>query len=192
MMVGQNNHSNETVKRIPIGTVGAEIGVWKGDSSQKFLSTNPKELHLVDAWSLDVWFDDLPEYQQKEVLEKYSKSLGIVKTREAYQEYYDKIYKSVVEKFSKNENVIIHRMDSKEWFAKTDIKLDWIYVDGDHSYEGCLRDLNSSLSVVKPGGTIFGDDYGNKAEVKRAVDDFVFEHNLILEIFAKNQFQIKL
>lgn len=192
MMVGQNNHSHETVNRIPRGTVGAEIGVWKGDSSKKFLTTNPEELHLVDAWSLDVWYDDLPEAKQKEVLEKYSKSLGINKTREAYQKYYDGIYESVVKRFSNDENVIIHRMDSKEWFMTTDVKLDWIYVDGDHSYNGCLRDLNLSLGVVKPGGIIFGDDYGNKVEVKKAVDDFIFERNLTLEVFAKNQFQINL
>ena len=192
MMVGVNNHSKETVNRIPPQTIGAEIGVWKGDSSAKFLKTNPKQLHLVDAWSLDAWFDNLSEQKQQEVLNKYSSQLGIDKTREAYQQYYDNVYMSVVNRFKQNNNVIIHRIDSKEWFKTTDVIFDWIYVDGDHSYDGCLYDLNASLNVVKPGGIIFGDDYGNKVEVKRAVDTFVEQHNLTLEVFAVNQFQINL
>lgn len=192
MMIGQNNHSNETVNRIPRGTVGAEIGVWKGDSSAKFLKTNPKQLHLVDAWSLDAWFDALSKDKQQEVLNKYSASLGIQKTREAYQQYYDNIYTSVVNRFSSYDNVIIHRVDSKIWFDQIDIKFDWIYVDGDHTYEGCLHDLEKCLVVINPGGIIFGDDYGNKLDVKRAVDTFVSKHNLKLEVFASNQFQINL
>ena len=40
-------------------------------------------------------------------------------------------------------------MTSTEWFETKPEKLDWIYVDGDHSYHGCLNDLESALKVVR-------------------------------------------
>ena len=50
MMLGKNVGSEETWKRIPFNSVGVEIGVWKGDSSEKFLR-KASHLHLVDQWS---------------------------------------------------------------------------------------------------------------------------------------------
>ena len=192
MMVGINSSSIETSKRIPPNSIGAEIGVWKGETSSKFLSVGLKELHLVDAWNLDAWFDVLSEEEKKTVLEKYSKSLGINKSRESFQSYYDRVYEKVKSKFRSNKNVIIHRIDSKLWFDKIDIVFDWIYVDGDHSYKGCLVDLENCRKVLKNDGMIFGDDYGNKKGVEQAVNEFVLKYGLKLEIFANNQFQINL
>jgi hypothetical protein len=129
---------------------------------------------------------------KEETLKKYSSSLGIQQTREGFQKYYDKVYESVKTRFKSNKNVIIHRMDSKKWFDYIDIKFDWIYVDGDHSYEGCLIDLENCLKVLKKNGIIFGDDYGNKPGVVKAVDEFITKHNFKLEVFAHNQFQINI
>ena len=42
MMFGKNPGTDATWKRIPEGSVGAELGVWMGDSSAKFL----KRAHL--------------------------------------------------------------------------------------------------------------------------------------------------
>jgi predicted O-methyltransferase YrrM len=36
---------------------------------------------------------------------------------------------------------------------------DWIYVDGDHSYAGCWKDLEAGVRVVKPDGYVFANDY---------------------------------
>lgn len=189
-MVGKNNHSHAVAKRIKPNTIGAEIGVWKGDTSIQFLKAYPKELHLVDAWNLDAWFDDLPIQEQNLILEKYSTSLRIDPSRESLQYYYDNVYQSVKNRFALVSNVIIHRQDSKEWFKTIDKKFDWIYVDGDHSYKGCLNDLNECLTILQPNGIIFGDDYGNKKGVTQAVNEFVSTHKLKFENFEKNQFQI--
>ena len=37
--------------------------------------------------------------------------------------------------------------------------IDFLYVDADHSYDGCLADLRLWVPHVKPGGVIAGDDY---------------------------------
>lgn len=188
-MVGQNKNSISILTKIPQNSIGAEIGVWKGDSSELFLkSTNPKELYLVDPWSFDAFAENLSEEEYKIEVEKYSKITN-GKDRKAFEEYYDKIYKSVVSRFKSNSNVIIHRKTSTDWFNSFTEKLDWIYIDGDHTYNGCLNDLTNCLKVMKPNSFIFGDDYGNKPAVKEAVDYFTKGKNLT--ILGKNQFMIE-
>ena len=62
-----------------------------------------------------------------------------------------------------------------------DGSIDWIYVDGDHSYEFVKQDLNLWWPKISTGGTICGDDYQDgKYQVEsldfgvvKAVDEFV-------------------
>ena len=189
MMIGQNRNSVSILSKIPPNTVGAEIGVWKGDSSELFLKTvKPSEFHLVDPWSFDAFAENLSEEEYEKEIQKYS-VLTNGKDRASFEEYYDKIYESVKTRFKSYTNVVIHRKTSTEWFNTFDKKLDWIYIDGDHTYDGCLNDLKNCLKVMKPNSVIFGDDYGNKPDVKRAVDDFTIDKNLT--IIGKNQFMIE-
>ena len=51
MMFGKNPGTDQTWKRIPEGSVGAELGVWQGDSSEKFLK-RAGHAHSVDSWSV--------------------------------------------------------------------------------------------------------------------------------------------
>jgi predicted O-methyltransferase YrrM len=56
--------------------------------------------------------------------------------------------------------------------------IDLLFIDGDHTYLGVLKDLASWIPYVKSGGTIIMHDYNNPAhEVKRAVDEFINGHN---------------
>ena len=111
------------------------------------------------------------------------------KTQEDFQKYYDNVYKSVRTKFA-NKPVTIHRCSTAEFFKYFNEQVDWVYVDASHSYEGCLFDLRSCLNIVKPGGSIFGDDYGNKPGVVKAVDQFIEETGLPFNNFFKNQFVV--
>lgn len=62
--------------------------------------------------------------------------------------------------------------------------LDFVYIDGDHSYEAVTDDITVWMPKVKPGGIIAGDDYIRSDrdkrfyDVIRAVDDFVKLHNI--------------
>lgn len=192
MMVGYNKNSVSITDLIPKNTVGAEIGVWKGDSSELFLKkTSPKELHLVDPWSFSAFSANLTPDELQSHVKKYSTLTGSTDP-ESFDVYYDSVYRSVVRRFQANSNVFVHKTTSSEWFDSFDKKLDWIYVDGDHTYKGCLDDLNNCLKIMKTSGIIFGDDYGNKIEVKQAVDDFVTAHGYKLKIYGENQYMIGL
>ena len=51
--------------------------------------------------------------------------------------------------------------------------IDYLYVDADHSYEGCLSDLELWWPHLRVGGLIAGDDYDDpRWDVTRAWDIF--------------------
>ena len=190
MMFGKNPGTDETWKRIPEGSEGAELGVWQGDSSEKFLK-RAGHIHLVDAWAPEV-FQESNEFGGYEAyLNRYSK---LVKSRnpEDFISYYNRIYEGVKVRFF-GRPVTIHRMSTAEWFETFDHKLDWIYVDASHAYEGCLHDLTKAIELIKPGGKLLGDDYGpKKPGVKDAVDQFIKNTGLELNNFHADQFEVQL
>ena len=187
MMYGKNSDSRHTLNRIPPHSVGVEIGVWQGDSSARFL-TRASHLHLVDSWSPVPYTHSDEHGTYQNYLKRYSQLVGSEDPAD-FQKYYDKIYRSVVKRFH-DLPVTIHRKSSTEFFDSFDQKVDWVYVDGDHSYQGCLADLRNCLRIVKPGGQILGDDYTNKPGVRRAVDTFVAETGLELNNFYGTQYEI--
>lgn len=59
--------------------------------------------------------------------------------------------------------------------------IDYLYVDADHTYEGCTRDLELWWPFVKVGGLVAGDDYDDpygipEQGVTRAWDEFERRH----------------
>lgn len=51
--------------------------------------------------------------------------------------------------------------------------LEFVFIDGDHSYQGIRQDVLNFRPKVKPGGILAGHDYRNSADVKRAVDELL-------------------
>jgi hypothetical protein len=153
---------------IPDGGVCLEIGVWKGTFTKQIVrKSNPSELHLVDPW---IFTEEMKKYFDG-------------------QDDLDRVYEKVYERFGKRPNVFIHRCTSDEAVSGfSDEYFDWIYIDGDHSFEGVYSDLINYHSKVKKGGLIIGDDYGSKwIGVKKAVDKFCTERDIDFKV-RKNQY----
>lgn len=57
---------------------------------------------------------------------------------------------------------------------------DLLFIDGDHSYEGCSNDLENWYPALARGGHIVLHDcyYGDKSEVQAAVVDFMARHQV--------------
>lgn len=161
------------LKKIKKNAVCAEVGVWEGQFSSQILKYNPSELHLIDPW-----------------VQQYKKRMYSIE-----QEKMDKIYNNVKQKFHSDRRVKLHRSRS------TDVKFpkkyfDWVYIDGDHTYEAVRKDLEFYYPLVKKGGFLCGDDYGWNCTVdaprggpKPAVDEFVKLHGCPIQIKG-NQFII--
>ena len=198
MATHTNKDSKNIMHLIKPDTVGAEIGVWFGNTSTLFLKKNLKKLYMVDAYSIEPYKENT-EATFQEYLAKYSRITGEIAPT-GFQKYYDRVFAEVKSRFRTYKEVEICRMTSDDWFEKySDVELDWIYVDGDHSYEGCFKDLENSLKIVKPGGLILGDDYGwpnarwSKPGVTQAVNEFINKHKLT-QMFkhGETQYEIRI
>ena len=169
------------LNHIPKKTVGAEIGVHTGDFSLKILNTtNPKHLYLIDPW--------------KSFTENaYSQSWYGSSTTQSNM---DQRFNIVKNKTAKYDNVSIIRKLSYE--ASNDFEdnsLEWIYIDGDHTFEGVCKDFESFYPKIKPKGYIYGDDYslGNwwGSGVVDALHKNLYEKNLKLIFLQNEQFCVQ-
>ncbi len=152
--------------------VGVEVGVKRGNNAGLLLKNlNLKKLYLVDPWV--AYVDQIS-----------SKEIRDGKLSENF-------FKEVQEKFSKNDNVEIIR-DFSVNAAKTfeDNLCDFVYIDGDHSYENVLNDLNAWYPKLKQYGVMCGDDYGHPSGVGviKAVAEFVKNKSLIVHYGEDDQF----
>jgi len=197
MMATSTNHDSPKIMSvIKPDTIGAEIGVWKANTSILFLKQNVKKLYMVDPYSV-ASYEYLGESYMQEYYAKYSKITGEF-TKEGFMRYYDNVHKEVCKKVSSYSAAEVCRMTSDEWFDQCkDVELDWIYIDGDHSYEATLKDLNNALQVVKKGGMILGDDYKwpnarwSKPGTTKAVNEFKEKNNFQMFRYGETQFCIK-
>lgn len=158
------------LKFLPNNVV-AEVGVALGNFSEKILKyNNPKKLILIDAWNnFDLGYSDG----------------NMVSIEEQNQRF-----KLVRKKFLSNPTVSIIR--DKSLPASKQIEnnlLDWVYIDADHSYIGCLADLEAYDSKVKKDGYICGHDWlGQKKRggfgVNEAVKYFVESKGYFLTLIT--------
>ncbi|SRR5712692_4490822 len=177
------------LKGMPRNSVCAEIGVYRGDFSAKVVRiVQPRVLHLIDPW----------KFRTEKTYENawYGGAIGVS------QANMDSIFDSIKERF-KNETrsgvISIHRSPSADIrSAFPDDYFDWIYIDGDHTYEFVKKDLESFYPKVKKGGYIAGDDYHGddpeawwKSDVKKAVDEFVSTGMCETVLMRNNQFVLR-
>ena len=67
---------------------------------------------------------------------------------------------------------------------------DFVYLDGDHSYEGVTKDLESWYPKLKKFGVMCGDDYGHPSGVGviEAVTKFAYRNKLLVHCGEDKQF----
>lgn len=146
------------------GLTGVEIGIWSGGNAEIILQyIEPKKYYLIDPY-------------KKEIKDYYKSSLT--------QASFDKAYKSMFTNFSGLPNIVIMKMTSEEAAPKIENNLDFVYIDGAHTYKGVKLDLNLWWPKVRNGGILSGDDY-NIEGVSKAVDEFALKHGLELKISTK-------
>lgn len=134
---------------------GAEVGVAFGGHSEAILkNTKIDKLYGVDPYKHDKSYQDAMNLPQKE---------------------FDELYRFTVSRLSPFGQRYQHiRKPSVEAALEAPDCLDFIYLDGDHSYKGVFDDLCAWFSKIREGGIIGGHDYDHITHpgVKKAVDEF--------------------
>lgn len=151
---------------LPAGSVGAEIGVFRGHFSEIICErVKPRKFYLIDPWTqLGRTFGWGKEYTD----------FGRLETAAARDEAIARCAR-----FPATQTVVIedgypacaHRIEEP---------LDWAYLDASHQYERTLVELRAIQNQIRQGGFILGDDWdprpdGQHHGVFQAVQQFCRE-----------------
>lgn len=116
--------------------VGAEIGVYKGEFSEKLCKIGLK-LYSIDPWQIYKGFEN-PRGQKR----------------------LDFQYEHTKRVLASFPNSIIVRKTSMEAVTDfTDESLDFVYIDANHEFKYIAEDLYEWTKKVKKGGVVSGHDY---------------------------------
>lgn len=155
--------------------VGAEIGVFAGDLSQRLLARNDLTLYMVDPWTE---LDPQSEYAKSDFHGRL--------TQYEQDEYRDMV--SGVVGFAGDRAKIIQDYSVPAAELIPDKALDFCFIDADHTYDAVKADLAAWYPKVKEGGLISGHDYNHPQYpdwgVKQAVDEFAASKGLTIETDA--------
>jgi hypothetical protein len=161
----------ELIKNLPKGIVCAEIGVFEGEFSDLIHRTvRPSRMYLADLFRGPMISGDKNGENRKTV-------------------NLDQVYQVLLAKYCSFPEVSLFRGKSELFLSLLpDGHLDFIYIDGDHRYEGCRSDLQLARKKVRRGGVIAGHDYCPEFDgVMRAVDEFSAAHGLTLELTSEDR-----
>ena len=136
-----------------------EIGSYMGEATMMFASSNLfKEIHTIE-----------PFKNVGGKIEEFN-------TQNGYN--WDTIYNEFQTNTRFFDNIILHKDFSYNVADKFEDKsMDFIYIDGDHSYDQVKQDLEMYLPKLKDNGIIGGHDYNNSVsrfrQTIRAIDEIV-------------------
>lgn len=143
-------------KRLRVERV-AEIGVWRGHTSQVLLHFLPgiRSYHLVDPWA------NYADYEKS----------GDAKANEAIALARD----LCAERLDPFRNKLVwHAMYSHEAAGRVEPgSLDLVFIDGNHDYDYVKRDIACWLPKLRRGGILAGHDldWKDAPGVRRAVEE---------------------
>ena len=154
-----------------------EIGTFKGQSAY-YLATEIKYHMLTNSNKYKINFDTVDTFEGSEEHEEYLKTENISLHKNT---------KELLKPLKDYVNII--KSDSVQNSSKyRDESLDFVFIDGDHSYDGVTRDINAYWKKLRIGGVMAGHDYDcGWYDVKNAVDDFFGKNDLDLGVTEMHQ-----
>lgn len=151
--------------------VGAEIGVYKGEFTELFCKAGLK-MYAIDPWKA---FNGQGRTQQK-------------------QERQDFIYEHAKRVLAPYDCTLIRKTSMEALADFKDESLDFVYLDGDHSFMPVAEDIFHWEKKVRKGGIVAGHDYdltrvgaqNTVIHVKPVVDAYCQVFGRELVVFGKD------
>lgn len=136
---------------LPPGFIACEIGSYLG-ASTCFLGVAARmqngSIHCFDTWD--------------------NRAMGVERAGDTFAAFTQNI-----EPFRKQ--IVVHRGDSTKLAGEMTEMVDFLFVDGDHSYAGVKADLANFGPKLKPGGLLLFHDF-DQPEVRRAGEEYLADH----------------
>jgi predicted O-methyltransferase YrrM len=153
------------LEKMPKAGICIEIGVWRGEFSSILIEKlAPKHLYLIDPWA--VQNDDAG-----------GASLAGAQDVDKMNRIHNQVATKFAGEIAAGSVSIIRDFSVPALSTFDDEAIDFAYIDGDHSFEGVLSDLDALLLKLKVGGVAMLDDYHQKGwwgdGVIRALNVFV-------------------
>jgi hypothetical protein len=142
---------------------GIEIGVFCGGHAERIINTGLDMLFGIDPYKM--YEPGMPRLDS--------------------QEDFDMLYDMVVMNRLNKPNYSHLRIDSNSAFNYLkDYKVDFIFIDGLHTYEQLSFDLYNYSDLIKKGGVIACHDYnhGSFPLLTKAIDEFANYYDLKINI----------
>lgn len=145
------------VKRLGDDVVGLEIGTCRAESTAFLLDKCPNiiKLYTIDPYKA---YDDWNGEITQDVLNKFMKV-----AKKNLKQYGDRV--QMIRETSSDAAEKIKTITDKAEF-------DFIFVDGDHSYDATYSDCEKYYPLLKKGGLFCGHDYSSIEAVNKAVNTF--------------------
>lgn len=132
-----------------------EIGSWAGRTALTMANAHPRfDVHCIDTWlgsKGDLTSEWAKKIGQRKMFETFCRNVGaeLLMSR-----------------------IFPHVGTSELWASVWPWQADLVFIDGEHTYEGCREDIKLWTPHVRPGGILCGHDYGGQFPgVKKAVDE---------------------
>ena len=149
----------DPIKKLGDSVVGCEIGTSYGFNLVYFLDNLPNisKVYAIDPYA--TYYDGPSGWVPQEVMDKV-KSLFLINV----DPHIDKV-------------VFLNQTSDEAKGSIQDNFLDYIFIDGDHSYEAVKKDMNHYFSKVREGGIFAGHDFSWEG-VTKAVEEFRIANNI--------------
>jgi len=160
------------------GGVIAEVGVLNGEFSKELIQIlNPSRIYMIDRFEGNCYSGD-----------RDGNNGAVYNLNMAHS--------SLVEYAESNLAVTVLKGDSSTLLGALEAdSLDMVYLDGDHEYSGCKKDVIASWRLLKAGGWLMGHDYATNMDkalnnyvfgVKKAIDEFCQDYNQTIHAFGND------
>ena len=158
--------------------VGAEIGVWEGWYTFQILERTNMHIFAIDPWVSTKGYAD-PTNRGDDFNPAATGVDGFL----WHETRYMQTMATLIGEVPRDRWTIFRSFSYDSVHFIEDKQLDFVYVDGDHSYDAVVKDMRDWWPKVNIGGILAGHDYNdNNPGTIQAVNEFAIQNNLEFKV----------
>lgn len=157
MSIEELSFLSEVSSELKDSSIVYEIGSFCGKSSRAIADNSPSgcKVYCIDPWDFEI--------------PSYDSNGGLFEVIKIDNSTYEQFCLNLHDHIESNKVIPI----KKRWEDfNPDEKADFIFIDGNHTYEAVRHDILKALQYINTGGIIAGHDYPNFDGVRMAVNEF--------------------